>query len=222
MRNVALDCPGGGVVPRDPRHARAGRLIAASSRCRSGCWSRVYLVEYGRGRLAQGVTLLRRRHDRHPSIVAGLFILSFWILGAEFQASGLRRLAGLTILMLPIVVRSTEEMLKLVPTTLREAVVRARRAEVADHHAGSCCPTALPGIVTGIMLGVARVIGETAPVLLAGRRHEFINTNLFSGPRARCRCSSSTSTRSTATAGRAGTGRWAAALTLILSSWCST
>ena len=87
--------------------------------------------------------------------------------------------------MIPVVVRSTEEMLKLVPNELRESslalgVPRWRTILKV------VIPTALPGIITGIMLGVARVIGETAPLLLLTGFTQSINFNLFSGPIAAC------------------------------------
>ena len=73
---------------------------------------------------------------------------------------------ALVLLMIPVIVRSTEEMLRLVPMDLREATLRPGRAEVEDHRARSSCPTALSGIVTGILLALARVMGETAPLLI--------------------------------------------------------
>ena len=140
----------------------------------------VYLVEYGRGVLAKSVTFFVDVMMGLPSIVAGLFILSVWILGLHFQAAGFAGSLALVILMLPITIRSTEEMLRLVPSALREASfalgVSRWRTIVRV-----IIPTALPGIVTGIMLGVARVMGETAPVLLLVGATNSINPNLFAG-----------------------------------------
>jgi phosphate transport system permease protein len=144
----------------------------------------IYLVEYGGGRrLARVVTFFVDVLTGIPSIVAGLFIFTLWVLVAGFQRSGFPAALALAILMIPTVVRSTEEMLKLVPNELREAafalgVPRWRTILKV------VLPTALSGIVTGIMLGVARVMGETAPLLLIVGFTTSINTNLFSGPQA--------------------------------------
>jgi phosphate transport system permease protein len=143
----------------------------------------VYLVEYGRGWLAKGVTFFVDVMTGVPSIVAGLFIYTIWVLALGFQRSGFAATFALAILMIPVVVRSTEEMLKLVPNELREAslalgVPRWRTI------ARIVVPTALPGIITGVMLGVARVMGETAPLLLLTGFTQSINTNLFHGPQA--------------------------------------
>ncbi len=88
---------------------------------------------------------------------------------------------ALVLLMIPVVVRSTEEMLKLVPERAARGVVRARRAEVEDHRAGSSSRRRSRGIVTGILLGLARVMGETAPLLILGPYTKVIATNLFGG-----------------------------------------
>jgi phosphate transport system permease protein len=143
----------------------------------------VYLVEYGRGWLAKGVTFFVDVMTGVPSIVAGLFIYTIWILALGFQRSGLAATFALAILMIPVVVRSTEEMLKLVPNELREAslalgVPRWRTILKV------VIPTALPGIVTGVMLGIARVMGETAPLLLLTGFTSSINTDPFHGPQA--------------------------------------
>jgi phosphate transport system permease protein len=122
-------------------------------------------VEYGRGALARAVTFTVDVMMDLPSIVAGLFVLSLWILTFGFQDSGFAGSLALVILMLPMVIRSCEEMLKLVPDSLREAAYAlgvSRRRTILR----VVVPTALPGMVTGIMLGIARVMGETAPVLL--------------------------------------------------------
>jgi phosphate transport system permease protein len=143
----------------------------------------VYLVEYGRGWLAKGVTFFVDVMTGVPSIVAGLFIYTIWILALGFQRSGLAATFALAILMIPVVVRSTEEMLKLVPNELREAslalgVPRWRTILKV------VIPTALPGILTGVMLGIARVMGETAPLLLLTGFTSSINTDPFHGPQA--------------------------------------
>jgi phosphate transport system permease protein len=143
----------------------------------------VYLVEYGRGKLARLVTFFVDVMTGIPSIVAGLFLFTVWILALGFSRAGFPATLALAILMIPTVVRSTEEMLKLVPNELREAafalgIPRWRTILKV------VIPTALPGIITGIMLGVARVIGETAPLLLLLGATNSINLNLFSGPQS--------------------------------------
>jgi phosphate transport system permease protein len=115
-----------------------------------------------------------------PSIVAALFIFSLWITTIGFPQSAFAVSLALVLLMLPVVVRSTEEMLKLVPDELREAsyalgvpkwitIVRV------------VVPTALPGIISGILLAIARVIGETAPVLVLVGYARAINFDVLDG-----------------------------------------
>ncbi|MCU1673292.1 MAG: pstA [Frankiales bacterium] len=143
----------------------------------------VYIVEYGRGRLAATIRFFVDVMTGIPSIVAGLFVLSFWILGLRQGFSGFAAGLALSVLMLPIIVRSSEEMLKLVPDSLREAsfALGIPRWKTILR---IVLPTALPGIVTGIMLAVARVTGETAPVLLTAFGAASINNSPFSGPQS--------------------------------------
>lgn len=140
----------------------------------------VYIVEYGRGRLAGTIRFFVDVMTGIPSIVAGLFIFSFWILGLKFGYSGFAAALALTILMLPTIVRSSEEMLKLVPGSLREASF-ALGVPKWKTILAIVLPTALPGIVTGVMLAVARAMGETAPVLLTALGNPNLNRNPFSG-----------------------------------------
>ena len=212
MRNVAEQEQGGGAY-----HAILGTLeqvgIAAAITIPLSLLAAIYLVEYGRGRLARAVTFFVDVMMGLPSIVAGLFVLSFWILGLGFKVSGFAASLALTILMMPIAIRSTEEMLKLVSPALREAsyalgVPKWRTITKV------VLPTALPGIVTGMMLGVARIIGETAPVLLLVGVSESINANPFSDPQGSLPLFIfSESQNSLQTAIDRG---WAAALTLII------
>jgi phosphate transport system permease protein len=114
-----------------------------------------------------------------PSIVMGLFIFSIWVL--HFGFSGLAGAFALGCLMLPVVIRSSDEMLKLVPDSLREGsyALGATKARVT---ATVVLPAALPGIVSGALLAVARAAGETAPLLftiLGGLT--AVNSNVFSG-----------------------------------------
>ena len=212
MRNVAETDSFGGIY-----HAILGTLeqvaMTAVITVPLAIMVAIYLVEYGRGALAKAVTFFVDVMMGLPSIVAGLFILSVWILGLHFQAAGFAGSLALVILMLPITIRSTEEMLRLVPHGLREAsyalgVSRWRTITRV------VVPTALPGIVTGIMLGVARVMGETAPVLLLVGATSSINPNLFAGAQGSLPVfifGEASQPEATAQA-RA----WAAALTLIL------
>jgi phosphate transport system permease protein len=142
----------------------------------------IYLIEYGaNGRLARAVSFFVDVMTGIPSIVAGLFIAALWLLTLKAGYSGFAGALALTILMIPTVVRATEEMLKLVPNDLREAsyalgVPRWRTISFV------VLPTALPGILTGIMLAVARVMGETAPLLLTIFYTQAINNDPFKDP----------------------------------------
>jgi phosphate transport system permease protein len=212
MRNVAEQQPNGGAY-----HAILGTLeqvgLAAVITIPISLLVAIYLIEYGRGALARSVTFFVDVMMGLPSIVAGLFVLSFWILGLGFQVSGFAASLALTILMLPIAIRSTEEMLKLVSPALREASyalgVSKWRTIVKV-----VLPTALPGIVTGMMLGIARILGETAPVLLLVGVSDSINGNPFSEPQGSLPLFIfNESQNSLQTAINRG---WAAALTLII------
>lgn len=147
-----------------------------------GVLTAIYLVEYARGgRLSKVVSFFVDVMTGIPSIVAALFVLAFWILALGFGYSGFACALALFILMLPTVVRATEEMLKLVPNDLREAsyalgIPRWRTITFV------VLPTALTGIVTGIMLAIARVMGESAPLLVLAFGTTAINNNPFSQP----------------------------------------
>jgi phosphate transport system permease protein len=142
----------------------------------------IYIVEYGRGRFVTVVRFFVDVMTGIPSIVAGLFIYAAWVL--RFHSfSGFAAGLALAVLMLPIVIRASEEMLKLVPGELREAsfalgVPRWRTI------VSVVLPTASAGLTTGIMLAVARVTGETAPLLLTAFGFDAIKTNPFDGPQS--------------------------------------
>jgi phosphate transport system permease protein len=140
----------------------------------------IYLTEYARGRFGRLVSFFVDVMTGVPSIVAGLFILAAWVLALGFGYSGLAGALALTVLMLPTVVRSAEEMLKLVPPSLREGglALGLTRTRVVLR---IVLPAALPGIVTGIMLAVARIAGETAPLLLTVFGNVTTNSDPFSG-----------------------------------------
>lgn len=144
-----------------------------------GLLTAVYLVEYGRGKLAKTVTFFVDVMTGIPSIVAGLFIFSFWMMILGFGPSGFAGAMALAILMMPVVVRSTEEMLKLVPNELREASL-ALGVPKWRTILKVVLPTSIGGITTGVMLAVARVAGETAPVLLLVWGNPMINNDPFS------------------------------------------
>jgi phosphate transport system permease protein len=140
----------------------------------------IYLTEYAKGRFGRIVSFFVDVMTGVPSIVAGLFILAAWVLAFGFGNSGFAGALALTVLMLPTVVRSSEEMLKLVPPSLREGglALGLTRTRVVLR---IVMPAALPGIVTGIMLSVARIAGESAPLLLTVFGNVATNANPFSG-----------------------------------------
>ena len=147
-----------------------------------GLMCAVYLVEYSnRGKLSRAITLLVDVMSGIPSIVAGLFAFSmFTILLGPGTINGFEDSVALSLLMLPTVVKSSEEMLKIVPNDLREAsyalgVTKQRTITKI------VLRTALPGIVSGCILAIARVIGETAPLLMTAGYIASTNVNLFSG-----------------------------------------
>ncbi|MBO2460268.1 phosphate ABC transporter permease PstA [Actinomadura violacea] len=180
MNGLASKDAGGGAY-----HAIIGTLeqvgLTALISVPLGVLTAIYLVEYARGgRLGRTISFFVDVMTGIPSIVSGLFVLAFWLLALGMDFSGFAGALSLTILMLPTVVRATEEMLKLVPGDLKEAayalgVPRWRTIMFV------VLPTALPGIVSGVMLAVARVMGETAPLLLTIFITKAINTDPFSG-----------------------------------------
>jgi phosphate transport system permease protein len=144
-----------------------------------GILGAVYLNEYGgKGLLARLIGFMADVMTGVPSIIMGLFIFSIWVL--HFGYSGLAGAFALGCLMLPIVIRSTYEMLRLVPDPLREAsyALGATKSRVT---LTVVLPTALPGIVSGALLAVARAAGETAPLLFTILTVTTVNRNVFSG-----------------------------------------
>ncbi len=212
LRNIGARDSGGGAY-----HALIGTLeqvaITTAIAVPFGLLVAIYIVEYGRGRLAGIIRFFVDVMTGIPSIVAGLFVLSFWILGLGQGFSGFAAALALTVLMLPVIVRASEEMLKLVPDVLREASY-ALGVPRWKTILKIVLPTALPGIITGIMLAIARVAGETAPVLLTAFGAASINNDPFNGPQ------SSLSLFVFQQAGEAQSTAvdraWTAALTLIL------
>ena len=142
-----------------------------------GILGAVYLNEYGRTSLgARIVRFFANVMTGVPSIVMGLFVYIVFTL--QFKQSGLGGALALACLMLPIVIRSTEEMLRLVPDHLREAsyALGSRKSRTV---LGVVLPTAAPGIVSGCLLAVARAAGETAPLLFTVGAATWFNRNVF-------------------------------------------
>jgi phosphate transport system permease protein len=176
MRNV-VGAGGGGL------HALIGTLevtLAASLiSIPIGVMTAIYLVEYGRGRLARAITFLIDVMTGIPSIVAGLFAFALFSLIMEPSIRfGFGGAIALSLLMIPVVVRSTEEMLKIVPASLREASyalgVPKWRTIIKV-----VLPTSLGGIITGVVIAISRIIGETAPLLIIAGLSTSVNYDLF-------------------------------------------
>lgn len=167
-------------------HAIVGTMMitvtAAVMSVPLGIFAAIYLIEYGAGsKLAAAIRFLVDVMTGIPSIVAGLFAFAlFTLLFGPAYRSGLGGAAALSLLMVPIVVRSTEEMLRLVPNELREAAYALGTPKWRTI-LKVVLPTALGGIVTGVTLATARVVGETAPLLLTAGITTKINWNVFSG-----------------------------------------
>jgi phosphate transport system permease protein len=180
-----------------------------------GVLGAVYINEYGgKSWLAKLIAFMANVMTGVPSIVMGLFIFAIWVL--HFGYSGLAGSFALACLMLPIVINSTNEMLRLVPDYLREAsyALGATKARVT---LTVVLPAAVGGIVSGALLAIARAAGETAPLLFVILTVEATNTNLFSG------ANTALSTQIFANAQSPYVGAearaWGAALTLIVLSF---
>ena len=179
QRGILPSQVGGGIY-----HALYGTLvqtaIAAVVAIPLGILVAIYLVEYGRGSLARVTTFMVDILSGVPSIVAALFIFAVWISRFGFQQSAFAVSLALVLLMLPVVIRSTEEMLRLVPDELREA---SYALGVPKYRTilRVVLPTALSGIVSGTLLAIARVMGETAPVLVLVGYSTSINYDVLKG-----------------------------------------
>ena len=178
MRSVVGE--GGGAL-----HAIVGTLeltaIATLISVPIGLMTAIYLVEYGRGKLARAVTFFVDVMTGIPSIVAGLFAFTLFLVvfGPAGAINGLAGAVSLAVLMTPVVVRATEEMLKIVPNELREASYALGVPKWLTI-VKVVLPTALAGIATGVIIAIARVIGETAPLLLAAGFTASMNYNPLS------------------------------------------
>jgi phosphate transport system permease protein len=179
LRGVLPEQFSGGVY-----HALYGTVVqaavAAIIAVPLGFMTAVYLAEYRSGRLAKFTTFMVDVLAGLPSIVAALFIFSLWIATMGFEQSAFAVSLALVLLMLPVVVRSSEEMLRLVPQDLREASY-ALGIPKWKTIMRIVVPVAMPGIITGVLLSIARVMGETAPVLVLVGYSRSINFDIFNG-----------------------------------------
>jgi phosphate transport system permease protein len=154
-------------------------LAAAAMAIPLGVLGAVYLNEYGgKSRLASVIRFMSQVMTGVPSIVMGLFVYTIWVL--RFGLSGFAGAIALACLMLPIVIRSSEEMLRLVPDDLRQASLALGNRKWRTI-LQVVLPSALGGIVSGAMLAVARAAGETAPLLFTVGTVSRINWNVFQG-----------------------------------------
>jgi phosphate transport system permease protein len=180
LRNIVGE--GGGAA-----HAIAGTLwvtgIATLVSVPIGLLAAIYLVEYGQdGKLARSLTFFVDVMTGIPSIVAGLFAYAVFVLVfGPGTKTGIAGAAALCVLMIPVVVRGVEEMLRIVPMELREASYALGVPKWLTI-LKVVLPTALAGIATGVMLAVARVIGETAPLLVAAGFTQGLNNHPLDGP----------------------------------------
>ncbi len=180
MRNIVGE--GGGAI-----HAIYGTLyvtgMASLISVPIGLLTAIYLAEYGaRNRLSKSITFFVDVMTGVPSIVAGLFAYAlFGLLLGPGARSGFAGSVALSVLMIPVVVRSCEELLKLVPNELREAAYALGVPKWLTI-VRVVIPTAISGIISGIILAIARVIGETAPLLIAAGYTAGVNNNIFANP----------------------------------------
>jgi phosphate transport system permease protein len=145
-----------------------------------GLLTALYLTEI-RGKLTRPIKFLVQAMSGVPSIVAGLFILSILVIPVTQELTGLMGSLALSILMIPTIARTAEEMLRLIPNELREAGV-ALGATQWRTVSGVVVPAAKSGLVTAVILGIARIIGETAPLLLVSGGADALNLNPTTGP----------------------------------------
>lgn len=211
-----------GVLPNEffggAYHAIVGTLyqglITAALSVPIGVLVAIFLVEYGAGSvLAKVTTFMVDILTGIPSIVAGLFIYTIWITTVGLQRNTFAMCLALVLLAIPVVVRTTEEMLRIVPDELREASF-ALGVSKWKTILRVVLPTAMSGIVTGVMLAIARVMGETAPALILLSYADSINFDPFSGPMANLPLMINAQFFNPTDAGFQRT--WGAALTLVL------
>lgn len=148
----------------------------------AGILTAIFLNEVG-GRLTSTVRTVVTAMAGLPSIMAGVFIYSVWIVTLGEGFSGLAGSFAIAIMLLPSITRTTEEVLKVVSGGLREAALALGAPEWRTVWS-VVLPTARTGIITAVVLGVARAVGETAPLLFTIFGNNFINTNPFHGPQS--------------------------------------
>ncbi len=201
-------------------HAIVGTLVitavASVISVPIGIMAAIYLNEYGTGRLRRALTFFVDVMTGIPSIVAGLFAYALFEL---FFGPGIRLgvmgSVALSLLMIPIVIRSAEEVLKIVPNHLREAAY-ALGTPKWKVIAKIVLPTALAGLVTGVMIAIARIVGETAPLLVTTGVIDSMNTDPFNGRMQNLAVYAYNEYRSPGVMKQASYDKaWAAALTLI-------
>ena len=201
-------------------HALVGTLVitgvAALISIPVGLMAAIYLTEYGGGRLGRALTFFVDVMTGIPSIVAGLFAYALFAL---FLGPGIRLgvmgSVALSVLMIPIVIRTSEEVLKIVPNHLREASYALGTPKWRTI-TKVVLPTAFAGLITGMMIAVARIIGETAPLLVTTGVVDSINSNPFSGRMQNLAVYAYNEYRSPGVMKQASYDKaWAAALTLI-------
>jgi phosphate transport system permease protein len=144
-----------------------------------GILAALFLVEVG-GRMARPVRVLIQSMTSLPEIIAGLFVYAIILLNVGLRQSGVATALALTIMMMPFVARSSEVMLRLVPNNLREASYALGASQWRTVWT-VVLPTARSGLTTAVVLGMARAIGETAPVILTNGFSVYMNANAFSG-----------------------------------------
>jgi len=142
----------------------------------TGIMSGVYLAEYAGTKLSSATRFAADTLNGVPSIVIGMFIYTIAVLPVK-QFSALAGGLSLGVMMIPIIARTTEELLLLVPSSLREGSL-ALGATRAQATFTVVVPAALPGILTGVVLALARIAGETAPLLFTSFNNRFFNTTL--------------------------------------------
>jgi phosphate transport system permease protein len=201
-------------------HAIAGTLvitgIAALISVPIGIMAAIYLNEYGTGRLRRALTFFVDVMTGIPSIVAGLFAYALFelFLGPGIRL-GVMGSVALSLLMIPIVIRSAEEILKVVPNHLREAAY-ALGTPKWKTITKIVLPTAFAGLVTGVMIAIARIVGETAPLLVTTGVVDSMNTDPFHGRMQNLAVYAYNEYRSPGVMKQAAYDKaWAAALTLI-------
>src|SRR5262245_47171187 len=191
--------------------------VAALIPVPSGAMAPIHLNESGKGKLRRALTFFVDVMTGIPSIVAGLFAYALF---AIFLGPGIRLgimgSVALSVLMIPIVIRSAEEVLKIVPNHLREAAY-ALGTPKWKTITKIVLPTAFAGLVTGVMIAIARIIGETAPLLVTTGVIDSINSNPFQGRMQNLAVYAYSEYRSPGVMKQASYDRaWAAALTLIV------